>query len=118
VTTVLVADDSEIVRGVVSFVLTRSGYRVVEAERVSQIVPAVQRESPDVALVDLATPGVSAAKVVASVRAAAPACRIVVFADRADAELSRLVATSKADAFVRKANPGMLTRHLERIAPP
>jgi cobalt-zinc-cadmium efflux system membrane fusion protein len=54
--TVLLVDDDEVLRQVLRRVLTRQGYRVVEAGHVAGALEAAREYRPDVALLDLCLP--------------------------------------------------------------
>jgi DNA-binding response OmpR family regulator len=57
-TTVLVVDDEPIVREVVVSYLKREGYRTLEAEDGDRARELVERESPDLVVLDLMLPGI------------------------------------------------------------
>jgi DNA-binding response OmpR family regulator len=58
VTTVLVVDDEPIVRDVVVRYLEREGYRTLQADHGDTVRRLVERESPDLVVLDLMLPGV------------------------------------------------------------
>src|SRR5436305_5921471 len=57
--TVVIADDSPTLRRIVSSVLTREGFEVVEAEDGVEAVQAVLRTQPDAVILDVQMPRVS-----------------------------------------------------------
>jgi CheY-like chemotaxis protein len=73
---VLVVDDDEGNRATLSELLALSGHRVREAESGAAAVARAQEEPYDVALVDLAMPGMSGVEVAERLKALHPALRI------------------------------------------
>ncbi len=66
---ILVVDDHEALRTVLSAVLTRRGYRVVGVGSGEEVLSAVQRERPDLVLLDVHLPGISGYEVFRELRA-------------------------------------------------
>jgi CheY-like chemotaxis protein len=59
---VLVVDDEEAVRGFLSRLLSRSGYRCLEACDAEQAIELLTKHRPDLGVLDLALPGISGAE--------------------------------------------------------
>ena len=68
-TTVLVVDDSLVVRSVVRGWLEEQGYRVLEVEDGSAAIELCQAEPPDVVLLDIEMPGMNGHEVLARLKA-------------------------------------------------
>lgn len=68
----------------------------------AQIVPTVQREQPDVCLLDLSFPGHSGLDAVAGIRAAAPSTRVIVLSAMSATPLVQAALARGVDGFVRK----------------
>jgi len=66
---ILVVDDHEALRTVLSAVLTRRGYRVFGVGSGEEVLSAVQRERPDLVLLDVHLPGISGYEVFRELRA-------------------------------------------------
>ena len=55
--TILVADDDEMIRTLVSFKLAAAGYNIITAEDGSSALDLVHREQPDMVILDVVMPG-------------------------------------------------------------
>ena len=55
--TILVADDDETIRDLVTFKLVAAGYRVITAEDGPSALRAVETERPDMVILDVSMPG-------------------------------------------------------------
>ena len=77
---VLLAEDQAMVRGALSALLTLEGdiAIVAEAARGDAVVPAALAAQPDVALLDIEMPGGDGLAAAATLRAALPACRVII----------------------------------------
>jgi len=67
--TIVIADDQDLVRGPVAFLLARKGYRVVEARTGDEALEAVRRERPDLLLLDAIMPRRTGIDVLRALRA-------------------------------------------------
>ena len=78
--TVLVVDDERALRTVLRTRLKLAGYRVVEADSGEDALEVLEREQPDVVLLDLRLPGIDGWGVLEQLRARSrlPALRVVV----------------------------------------
>jgi CheY-like chemotaxis protein len=64
---VLIVEDYKDAREVLKFVLERKGYQVLEASNGNEAVETVQKESPDLVLMDMAMPemdGITATEII------------------------------------------------------
>jgi two-component system cell cycle response regulator DivK len=71
--TILVADDSDDLRGMLKEFLELNGYRVLEALDGQEAARKAIRERPDLAVLDLAMPGVDGLSAAAEIRGHIPA---------------------------------------------
>ncbi len=65
---ILAVDDSDTELTVLTTLLRRHGYTVVTASNAQQAVEAIERETPDVVLLDVVMPGVSGYQLCRSLR--------------------------------------------------
>ena len=104
---ILVVDDSELCLEVVRMQLEARGFYVTCMDSPIGFGAALQRERPDLALVDACMPALDGAKLIAIVRQHGPACcPILLHSDRPEAELQRLVEASGADGYIVKTSDG------------
>jgi two-component system, NarL family, response regulator DesR len=77
---VLLAEDQAMVRGALSALLglERDIEVVAEVSRGDEVVPRALETRPDVALLDIEMPGVDGLTATAQLRAAVPACRVLI----------------------------------------
>lgn len=66
---IVVADDDADIRRLVTFVLRRRGYTVVEAADGDEALAAIRRERPDLAVLDVMMPGLTGPEVARAVAA-------------------------------------------------
>lgn len=71
--TILIAEDNEDLRGMLSQFLCANGYRTVGAADGHEAVEAAARERPDLIIMDLRMPGMDGLSAVAEIRRRAPA---------------------------------------------
>ncbi len=110
--TVVVADDNEDVRQLVSLLLdTEDGFRVVgEARDGLEAVEAAGRVRPDVVLLDVDMPRMGGFAALTEIRRVAPASRVVLLSALPAARLAGAASDAGADGYLEKGV------HLERIA--
>ena len=103
---VLVLDDSEIVRELVRRVLEPLGVVVILVDSPFGFSNALNRERPDLALVDISMPALRGDKLVEiAVRNRRPnGCRFILFSDRSESELRTLAAGCGADGYLQKTS--------------
>lgn len=102
---VVVADDEEDIRLLLDVALGVSdGVRVVgRFADAASVIAAAPRLRPDIAVLDLSMPGMSGLDAIPHLRAAAPACRIVVYSASDHPDIARAVRDAGADAYLAKA---------------
>jgi len=113
----LVADDHPALVSAVCGFLAEHGFDVVgPAADGLRAVELAARESPDLALIDYRMPRLAGLELVGSLRAQAPATRIVVYTGDGDEQLARDVLDAGAVALVLKEAPlADLARALEAV---
>ncbi len=102
--TVLLVDDEDQLRHVMSDLLGREGYQVIEARDGSEALDQVDRHAPDVIVLDLNLPGMDGYSVLAELRSR-PATKdipIVVLTARGDEDNEVRVFELGADDFMSK----------------
>jgi DNA-binding response OmpR family regulator len=98
---VLVVDDEEQIRSLVSSYLTADGFAVIEAENGDEAIAAVEQHHPDVVVLDVRMPGTDGLEVLRAIRATSDVYVIMLTA-RAE-ETDRIVGLSLgADDYVTK----------------
>jgi DNA-binding NtrC family response regulator len=113
---VLIVDESELARDIVTTILDACGYDVASAPPGRALKESLEREAPDIVLFDEVAPARGAQLVELAGRVLPKACALVLFADRPDAELAQLASMTRATYFIRKVgDPGVLARHVERL---
>jgi chemotaxis protein histidine kinase CheA len=101
---VLVVDDSAVVRDLVREALAAAGYDVALAQDGAEALAGIEREPPDLALLDIDMPGLDGFEVLARVRARTRALPIVMLTSRGSADDRRRAASLGADAYLVKAD--------------
>jgi len=115
---VLLADDQALVRGALAAMLNLEQDIEVVAEVGSgdEVVPAAQRTSPDVALLDVQMPGKDGLTAAAELRKAMPGCRVVVCTTFGrPGYLARAMAAGAAGFVVKDAPPEQLVEAVRRV---
>jgi len=99
---ILVVDDEDLVREVVSDYLTRDGYRVVAAADAPGARELLDRHRPDLAVLDIMLPGGDGLALVRELRAAGSTLPIILLTARGD-EIDRVMGLEfGADDYVTK----------------
>jgi len=99
---ILVVDDEDLVREVVSDYLTRDGYRVVASADAQDARELLDRHRPDLAVLDIMLPGGDGLTLVRELRAAGSALPIILLTARGD-EIDRIMGLELgADDYVTK----------------
>jgi CheY-like chemotaxis protein len=115
--TVLVVDDSDLIRDVTQFSLEKAGYVVDTIADPRGLAAALASKVPDVVLVDIGFPGVRPHELAALVKPHLEKCPFLVFSDRPAAEIEDLVAELGASGSVAKNLDGAaLADALARVA--
>jgi DNA-binding NarL/FixJ family response regulator len=115
---IVVADDHPAMLAAVTETLERAGYTVVACARDGRsAVEAVERERPDVAVLDVQMPQLNGIEVVRAVRGAAPDTAFVFYTAFGDRALLADAFEVGARGFVLKEAPLQdLVRAVERVA--
>ena len=104
---VLLADDQDLVRGALAALLSLEHDLEVVAEvgRGDEVVEAVRRSGPDVALLDVEMPGLDGTAATAAVRAPRPPPRVLIVTTFGRPGYLRRAIQAGADGFVVKNTP-------------
>lgn len=116
---VLVVDDSEIIHTYVRAVLEAVGYEVIGLDNPTGFSRTLMLEKPDLVLMDVHMPALRGDRLVEIVRRSGlTRCPIVLFSDRPETELARLVEECGADGYIRKnQDPTLLALKVRRFLP-
>jgi two-component system response regulator DesR len=115
----LLADDQALVRGALAALLDLESDLEVVAEvgRGDEVVEAARRTRPDVALLDVEMPGLDGIAATAALRAAVPACKVLVVTTFGRPGYLRRAMAAGAGGFVVKDTPArQLADAVRRIA--
>jgi two-component system, NarL family, response regulator DesR len=115
----LLADDQALVRGALAALLNLEPDLEVVAEvgRGDEVVPEARRTRPDVALLDVEMPGLDGIAATAAVRAAVPACKVLVVTTFGRPGYLRRAMAAGASGFVVKDTPArQLADAVRRVA--
>ncbi len=113
--TILLAEDEDMIRTMVSRVLRTQGYRVLEARDGSEAVRlgTEAREPIHLLLTDVVMPGMNGKEVTAKLAAAHPEMRVLYISGYTDnADVSRGVLDESADFLQKPFTPETLTRRV------
>jgi DNA-binding NarL/FixJ family response regulator len=116
---VVVADDDEDMQELIVTALVASAtFEVVgRASNGADAISQVAAQKPDLALVDLAMPGVSGLDAIPGIREAAPATRVIVVSGFPRGRLAELVASRGAVGYVEKGlSPRRLVDEIVAVA--
>ncbi len=103
--TVLVVEDSRTARKVISMVLGRKGYKILETTSGTEALLAIEGVTPDLVLLDVMLPDITGYEVLSAIRKKAELCRVPV-----------VMLTGKCDAADRQK--GMLSGASEYLTKP
>jgi len=115
---IILIDDSAIVREQTKSILEQHGFEVITLDNQFGFSQALQKEKPDLALIDLGLPALSGDALVKITNSykGLHKCPMVLFSDRAPNELSLLASECGAAGFIRKtSNPSALVQAVERF---
>jgi DNA-binding NtrC family response regulator len=102
---VVLVDDSSLCRSMTRRVLERAGFDVVTIGSPIGFGLMLHKEKPDLALVDVIMPSLGGVELVIHVKKRLGSlCPILLYSERPQAELSRLVEQCGAAGFIRKSN--------------
>ena len=118
--TVLVVDDDESVRTVVSWQLEAAGYTVLVAADGAQALAAIDRRAPDLVVLDLSLPKVAGLDVLRAVRdgrSGAPTDLPVIVLSGRSGETDRIVGLDQGadDYLVKPFSPGELAARVRSV---
>ena len=115
--TVIIADDDEIVRGLLRALLRVAGMDVVaETANGERTVAAYTKYHPDIVCLDINMPGTDGLEVLAQIRAMSSEAIILIISADTTRENMRKAIDGKADGVIVKPfNTGRVTSELERI---
>jgi len=118
--TVILADDDPLIRELLRLILRTSNYNVVaEASHGDAVLALNGNLHPDIVLLDIAMPGMDGLSVLKALRAASPACRVVMISGGATADRVREALALGASGFIVKPfTPGKLLDELEMALGP
>lgn len=104
---VLLAEDQAMVRGALAALLGLEGDIAIVAEvaRGDEVIPAALATHPDVALLDIEMPGADGLQAAQALRAAMPACRVVILTTFGRSGYLRRAIESGAIGFLLKDAP-------------
>jgi DNA-binding NarL/FixJ family response regulator len=103
---VLLVDDSALVRAVVTHCLEARELVVATIEDPRDLAAALDREAPDLVLVDATFPGIDREELVRHLTPHAGRARFVMFSDKPEAEIAALAARVGAVGVVPKEAAG------------
>lgn len=114
---ILLIDDSEIVRDLVSQVLKRHGYEVTARSTPFGFSKALSDLKPDLVLIDVSMPALQGDQLVkVALQYRLHRCPLVLFSSRSDSELAELVRASGASGYIRKTeDPRHLVSQIQRL---
>jgi DNA-binding NarL/FixJ family response regulator len=107
---ILLVDDSPLVRMIVAHTLQGAGHSVSSIDDPSGLDEAVERERPDLLLVDATFPGVTDDQLLAAISRHVAARPVVLFSDRSERELLSLVDRSGARGHMPKDGATLVER--------
>lgn len=112
---ILLLDDSPLVLNATREALEPAGHQLTCVSEPAEFFTALEKQKPDLALVDVSMPTLEGDAVVWIARAhQLHGCRIVLYSAKTEAELTALVKSSGADGFICKT--GDDAKLLEEIA--
>lgn len=120
VLTVLLADDSADLRGLYRLMLSREGIEVVaEAANGIDAVRLALERRPDIAVLDLAMPGMDGLQVTAALKRDLPDCKIVMLSGFEEARVGEQARAAGVDYYLSKGvDADTLTEVLFAVGPP
>ena len=81
---ILIVDDEPHLRNVLQRILEQEGYRVGTAPDGRTALDLIEKEAPDLILLDIMMPGISGREVCREVRGTAPATKVIYFTAKAE----------------------------------
>jgi len=118
---ILLVDDCEGIRFLVSEILEEAGYRVTAVPDGNAALLAARRQIPDIVITDLSMPGLPVSEVIRVLRADHPDIRIVILSGLMDELTCQAIMTSgitrsRVDAVIDKSlAPELLVDTVKRL---
>jgi len=115
---ILVVDDDKTLLGAVRRLLTAAGFEVITSDSALRLPQLVQRESPDLVLLDVEMPALSGEHVLEMTKLFEflQKTRIVLHSSRSEEDLQALVAKSNAIGYIKKTgNPMSLVAQVQKF---
>lgn len=114
---VVIADDSDALRRLLSMILTESGMKVVgEASNGQQAVDLTLQHEPDLVCLDVEMPVMSGLDALAYIRAHFPKMPVMMITSRTDKQTVQIAAKNGARGYILKPyQPGKVTEALKRL---
>ena len=117
--TVVLADDDEIVRALSSSLLKNHGMTCRSAENGVDALRLIRAEKPAVALLDVNMPGMSGFEVLAAIRAENLPCRVMLLTARErEDDILRGFRLGADDYLIKPFNPFELVARIKRFMQP
>jgi two-component system, OmpR family, response regulator len=117
-TRILVVDDDNTLLGAIRRLLTAAGFEVLTSDSALRLPQLVQREKPDLVLLDIEMPALSGEHVLEMTKLFEflQKTPIVIHSAKSDEELSALVAKSNAVGYIKKTgNPMSLVAQVQKF---
>ena len=99
---ILLIDDEEAIRRVLSMSLKSDGYDVVTASNGKEGIEAFQGESPDIVLTDIKMPGMDGLEVLKRVKAIQPDAEVIIITGHGDIDAAIEALQNGASDFIHK----------------
>jgi two-component system OmpR family response regulator len=115
---ILVVDDDKTLLGAVRRLLTAAGFEVITSDSALRLPQLVQRESPDLVLLDVEMPALSGEHVLEMTKLFEflQKTRIVLHSSRSEEDLQAMVAKSNAIGYIKKTgNPMSLVAQVQKF---
>jgi DNA-binding response OmpR family regulator len=115
---ILVVDDDKTLLGAVRRLLTAAGFDVITSDSALRLPQLVQRESPDLVLLDVEMPALSGEHVLEMTKLFEflQKTRIVLHSSRSEEDLQAMVAKSNAIGYIKKTgNPMSLVAQVQKF---
>ena len=115
---VLVVDDEPTARTMLRLILVRAGFEVVEAQDGTEALEEVQRQMPDLMILDIMMPGIDGFEVCQILRSQDETADlpIIMLSARADAEsVNRGLLIGATKYLTKPVMPDELTRHVREV---
>lgn len=114
--TILLVDDCEGIRSLVSEILSEAGYSVTAVSDGDLALLAVERQIPEVVITDLNMPGRPVSEVIRVLRGDHPEVRIIILSGLMDDLMSEAIMASGVDAAIDKSMaPELLVDTVKRL---